>query len=163
MHVCFVCTGNICRSPMAAMVFREFLRKEGLEGRVKVTSAGTGGWHIGDGADYRAAAVLRENGYPYTHSAAQVNTDHLRADLLVALDAGHERALQKLVARSGGDPARIRMLRSFDPRATGDLDVPDPYYGRDAGFTQVLRMIEASMPGLVEYVADSLNGEEGVG
>jgi protein-tyrosine phosphatase len=163
MHVCFVCTGNICRSPMAEMVFREFLRKEGLEDRIKVTSAGTGGWHIGDGADYRAAAVLREHGYPYTHAAAQVNTDHLRADLLVALDGGHERALQKLVARSGGDPARIRMLRSFDPKATGDLDVPDPYYGGNNGFTQVLRMIEASMPGLVDFVKKNLGEKEGPG
>lgn len=146
---------------MAEMVFREFLRKEGLEGQIQVTSAGTGGWHIGDGADYRAAAVLRENGYPYRHAAAQVNTDHLRADLLVALDSGHERSLQKLVARSGGDPSRIRMLRSFEPHTKGDLDVPDPYYGGDSGFTQVLRIIEACMPGLVDFVKMNLDGKEG--
>ncbi|MEX0790413.1 MAG: low molecular weight protein-tyrosine-phosphatase [Actinomycetota bacterium] len=158
MHVCFVCTGNICRSPMAEMVFREFLRKEGLEEQVQVTSAGTGSWHVGDTADYRARKVLGENGYAYKHSAAQVNTDHLRADLLVALDAGHHRALNKLVARSGGDPSRILMLRSFDPQAGGDLDVPDPYYGGDSGFTRVLRMIEASMPGLIDRVKDLLDG-----
>jgi protein-tyrosine phosphatase len=156
MHICFVCSGNICRSPMAEIVFREHLRWEGLEGRVKVTSAGTGGWHIGQGADYRAAAVLAEHGYPYRHSAAQVNTDHLKADLLVALDGGHERALQRLVARAGGDPSRIRMLRSFDPKASGDLDVPDPYYGGDGGFTRVLRMIEDGMPGLVAWVKENL-------
>lgn len=158
LHVCFVCTGNICRSPMAEMVFREFLRKEGLEERVQVSSAGTGSWHVGDGADHRASAVLAANGYPCLHSAAQVNADHLRADLLVALDAGHHRALHKLVARSGGDPSRIRMLRSFDPQAEGDLDVPDPYYGSGGGFTRVLRMIEASMPGLVEWVKHHPDG-----
>jgi len=160
MHICFVCTGNICRSPMAEMVFREFLRREDLEQEVKVTSAGTGSWHVGDGADYRAAAVLAEHGYPYKHTAAQVNTDHLKADLLVALDTGHERALQKLVGRTGGDPSRIKMLRSFDPEATGKLDVPDPYYGGDSGFADVLRMIESSMPGLVDWVKENLNGKE---
>jgi protein-tyrosine phosphatase len=141
---------------MAEMVFREHLRREGLEGRVKVTSAGTGGWHIGQGADYRAAAVLAEHGYLYRHAAAQVNTDHLKADLLVALDGGHERALQRLVARAGGDPSRIRMLRSFDPKASGDLDVPDPYYGGNSGFTRVLRMIEDGMPGLIDWVKENL-------
>jgi protein-tyrosine phosphatase len=142
---------------MAEMVFREHLRREGLEDRVRVTSAGTGGWHVGDGADYRAAAVLAEHGYPYKHSAAQVNTDHLKADLLVALDGGHERALQRLVAGTGGDPVRIRMLRSFDPKARGDLDVPDPYYGGNSGFTRVLRMIEDGMPGLIAWVRQNLN------
>lgn len=163
LHVCFVCSGNICRSPMAEMVFREHLRREGLDGRVKVTSAGTGGWHVGEGADYRATAVLAEYGYSYKHTAAQVNTDHLKADLLVALDAGHLRALQRLVERVGGDPCRIVLLRSFDPRASGDLDVPDPYYGGNSGFTRVLRMIEAAMPGLLEWVRDRLDEQAPAG
>lgn len=157
MHICFVCTGNICRSPMAEMVLREHLRREGLQERVKVTSSGTGGWHVGDGADYRAAAVLAEHGYPNRHTAAQVGTAHLGADLLIALDGGHQRALHKLVKRTGGDPERIRMLRSFDPAASGDLDVPDPYYGGDGGFTRVLRMIEAAMPGLLDWIRDNLD------
>jgi len=144
---------------MAEMVFREHLRQAGLADRVKVTSAGTGSWHVGDCADHRAAAVLAEHGYPYRHTAAQVNTDHMKADLLVALDAGHHRALHKLVTRAGGDPDRIRMLRSFDPAASGDLDVPDPYYGGNSGFTRVLRMIEASMPGLVERVKADLDNQ----
>ncbi|CAN5850196.1 low molecular weight protein-tyrosine-phosphatase [soil metagenome] len=160
VHVCFVCTGNICRSPMAEMVFREFLRREGLEGRVQVTSAGTGSWHAGDAADYRASTVLANHGYPCKHTAAQVNADHLRADLLIALDAGHHRELHRLVRRSGGDPSRIRMLRSFDPDSKADLDVADPYYGDDSGFTRVLGVIEASMPGLVEWVRNHLDGQE---
>ena len=167
LHVCFVCSGNICRSPMAEMVLRDHLRRQGLEGKVRVTSAGTGGWHVGDCADDRAAAVLAAHGYPHEHTAAQVNTDHLKADLLVALDSGHQRALQRLVARAGGDPSRIRMLRSFDPSASGDLDVPDPYYGGSGGFTRVLRMIEAAMPGLVDWVKANLDdpraAEETVG
>jgi len=157
MHVCFVCSGNICRSPMAGLVFREHLRREGLDGRVRVTSAGTGGWHVGEAADYRAARALAEKGYPNRHTAAMLGRDHLDADLLVALDGGHERALKRLVAQTGGDPSRIVLLRSFDPAAKGRLDVPDPYYGANGGFTEVLRMIEASMPGLLDWVRDNLN------
>ncbi len=158
MHVCFVCLGNICRSPMAAAVFRDRLEKAGLDGRVRVTSAGTGEWHIGQPADPRAARILEEHGYCCDHVAAQVNEDHLNADLLVALDGSHERALRRLVHRAGGDPGRIRMLRSFDPAAaeSNDLDVPDPYY-YEAGFPEVLSMVEATMPGLLEWVRERLD------
>lgn len=157
MHVCFVCSGNICRSPMAALVFEEFLRRERLTGVVRVTSAGTGGWHVGSGADHRAAQTLAENGYPNNHVAAILGKDHLNADLLLALDSGHYRALQKHLVFSGDDLGRIRMLRSFDPAASGDLDVPDPYYGGNGGFTNVLGMIEASMPGLMVWVRENLD------
>lgn len=157
MHVSFICTGNICRSPMAEVVFREHLKREGLAGRIKVTSAGTGPWHVGEGADHRAAATLAARGYPTRHIAAQVGPDHLAADLLVALDKGHRRALEQLVGQTGGDPSRIRMLRSFDPQATGNLDVPDPYYGGGNGFARVLTMIEQSMPGLVGWVRSELD------
>ena len=142
---------------MAGLVFREHLRREGLDDRVRVTSAGTGGWHVGESADYRAARALAENGYDYRHTAAILSRDHLDADLLVALDGGHERALKRLLAQTGGDPSRIRLLRSFDPRAKGSLDVPDPYYGGNGGFTEVLKMIEASMPGLLDWVRENLN------
>src|SRR5688572_27941764 len=143
------------------MVFREHLWREGVEVRLKATGAGTGGWHIGDGAVYRCAALLAENGYLVTHAAAHANPDELKDILLIALDAVHERSLQKLVARSGGDPSRLRILRSFDPNTSVDLDVPDPYYGRHSGFTRVLRKIEASMPGLVDYVRRTLESREG--
>lgn len=159
MHVCFVCTGNICRSPMAEIVFTEHLRRLGFEGAVKTSSCGTGAWHVGEGADHRAASTLAAAGYPTRHTASQVDARHLEADLLVALDRGHERALRRLVARTGGDPSRIRLLRSFDPSATGKLDVPDPYYGGNGGFARVLQMVEDSMPGLIEWVTAELDAE----
>ncbi|GAA4291771.1 low molecular weight protein-tyrosine-phosphatase [Actinokineospora soli] len=145
MHVCFVCTGNICRSPMAALVFGEHLRRAGLD-HVRVTSAGTGGWHVGDAADPRTQKVLARHGYPTAHTAAQLDDDHLDADLLVALDQGHARALRKLVG-----PDRVRLLREFDP-AADDLDVPDPYYGGAEGFDEVMAMVEAACPGLLDWV-----------
>lgn len=151
MHVTFVCTGNICRSPVAAVVFREHLRRAGLDDVVEVSSAGTGGWHVGDAADPRAAKSLADNGYPTEHVAAQVDRTHLDADLLVALDSGHARALRRMVQ----DPDRIRLLRSFDPDAD-DVDVPDPYYGGPEGFAEVLKMTEAAMPGLLAWVREEL-------
>ncbi|MFI6101382.1 low molecular weight protein-tyrosine-phosphatase [Lentzea sp. NPDC051213] len=150
VHVTFVCTGNICRSPMAALVFREQLLRAGLSSQVEVSSAGTGGWHVGDPADRRALKTLAGNGYPTDHVAAQVGDLHLDADLLVALDSGHARALRRMV-----DPDRVRLLRSFDPDADG-ADVPDPYYGDDSGFDEVLVMIEAAMPGLIAWVREQL-------
>jgi protein-tyrosine phosphatase len=149
VHVCFVCSGNICRSPIAAVVLSAWLEREGLADRVRVTSAGIGAWHVGEPADSRARQVLSAHGYPTSHVAAQVDVDHLSADLVVAMDTGHETALRRLLRRDGVE--RLRMLRSFDPGAD-DLDVPDPYYGDMAGFVEVLEIVEAAMPELVAWV-----------
>lgn len=153
MHLSFVCTGNICRSPSAALVVAEHVRREGLDERVRITSAGTGPWHVGEPIDRRAGDTLVRRGYPVEHVAAQVGPDDLAADLILAMDGGHEKALRKLV----DDPSRVRLLRSFDPDATGDLDVPDPYYGGADGFEDVLDMIEAATPGLLAWVREHLD------
>lgn len=153
MHICFVCSGNICRSPSAALVFTEHLRRAGLADAVKVTSAGIGPWHVGEPIDEQAGAALTRRGYPVAHVAAQVDDEHLGADLLLAMDREHERALRRLVP----DPDRVRLLRSFDPDADGDLEVPDPYYGGPEGFEQVLTMIEAATPGLLAWVRERLD------
>lgn len=151
MHICFVCSGNICRSPSAALVLAEHLRREGLDGAVRVTSAGIGPWHVGDPIDERAGELLARHGYPVEHVAAQVGAEHLDADLLLAMDRGHEQALLRLVDA----PSRVRMLRSFDEHASGDLDVPDPYYGGPEGFDDVLAMIEATVPGLLAWAREN--------
>ena len=149
MHVVFVCSGNICRSPIAEKVFAAELERAGLAEGVLVTSAGTGGWHVGDPADERAAAVLRAAGYPSDHRARQVDADTLGADLIVALDDTHRRAL----SRAGA--GRVRLLRSFDPTAPEWAEVPDPYYGGDAGFDEVLAMIRAAVPGMLDWVREN--------
>ena len=149
MHICFVCSGNICRSPSAALVLRARLEEAGLADSVRVTSAGIGGWHAGEPIDARAAAALRARGYPTAHRAAQVGPEHLDADLLIAMDSTHAEDLEALT----GDPERIRLLRSYDPASPlGDLDVPDPYYGGPEGFEEMLDLIEAAMPGLLAAV-----------
>lgn len=182
-RVCFVCTGNICRSPMAEAVFRAHVEEAGLGGLVEVDSAGTGGWHEGDAADPRTVSVLRAHGYESGHAARQFRADWFaRLDLVIALDAGHERAL-RLLAPSPGAAAKVRLLRGYDPGAVGrdvpavpdravpdldvpgrgipdldvpDLDVPDPYYGGMDGFEACLDMIEAASPGLLDTVRAAL-------
>ncbi|EGD55771.1 low molecular weight protein-tyrosine-phosphatase [Gordonia neofelifaecis] len=150
LHVCFVCSGNICRSPMAESIFTAAVEEEGLTDRVRVSSAGTGGWHIGEPADNRARTELLAHGYSDHHVAAQLTPDHLSADLLVAADSGHVAELER---KRLGD--RVRLLRSFDPHADGP-DVPDPFYGSPADFTLVREQIEAAVPGLLAWVHATL-------
>jgi protein-tyrosine phosphatase len=153
LHITFICSGNICRSPMAEKMFAHQIKERGLADAVRVSSAGTGGWHAGDPADQRASHVLREHGYPTGHCAAQIDDEHLAADLVVALGRNHVRMLREL----GVPPTKIRMLRSFDPRsAPHALDVEDPYYGTQDDFEDVFGVIEASLPGLHDWVDEQL-------
>ncbi|WP_405907694.1 MULTISPECIES: low molecular weight protein-tyrosine-phosphatase [unclassified Streptomyces] len=157
-RVCFVCTGNICRSPMAESVFRARITEAGLDGLVEVDSAGTGGWHEGDGADPRTVAVLEANGYEGDHTARQFQASWFaRLDLVIALDSGHLKALRQL-APTPQDAEKVRLLRSYDPAASSDLDVPDPYYGRMDGFEECLEMVEAASLGLLATVQDRVEG-----
>ncbi|MFI6563976.1 low molecular weight protein-tyrosine-phosphatase [Streptomyces sp. NPDC050534] len=157
-RVCFVCTGNICRSPMAESVFRARVAEAGLDGRVEVDSAGTGGWHEGDGADPRTVSVLEESGYETGHRARRFEPSWFaRLDLVVALDSGHLKALRRL-APTQEDAAKVRLLRSYDPAAGDDLDVPDPYYGGLDGFEECLEMVEAASEGLLAAVREHVEG-----
>lgn len=140
---------------MAEKVFAAHLAEEGLADRVRVTSAGTGPWHAGDPADGRAVEVLRRHGYPTAHVARQVNSDHLGADLLLAASEEHVSALTRVLGTADAQ-RQVRLLRSFDPEAPEGAEVPDPYYGGDRGFDDVLAMIEATMPALLTWTRDQL-------
>ncbi|MFC9154348.1 low molecular weight protein-tyrosine-phosphatase [Streptomyces bauhiniae] len=155
-RVCFVCTGNICRSPIAESVFRARVTEAGLDGLIEADSAGTGGWHEGDAADPRTVSVLDEHGYGTEHTARQFQPSWFgRLDLVIALDTGHLKALRRL-APTEEDVRKVRLLRSYDPSAGADLDVPDPYYrGRD-GFEECLEMVEAASAGLLDSVREHL-------
>ncbi|MEW2357505.1 low molecular weight protein-tyrosine-phosphatase [Spirillospora sp. NPDC029432] len=163
-RVTFVCTGNICRSPMAEWVLRHHVEEEGLD--VEVDSSGTGNWHVGDDADARTVQALLRAGYRSAHIARQFDADWFdRYDLIIALDKGHARALRAMAPAPGPDGAgggtaareKIRLLREFDPAADrGDLDVPDPYYGGEADFDLVLEQVEAAMPGLLDEIRAAL-------
>ena len=157
-RVCFVCTGNICRSPTAEVVFRHLLREAQLDDAVEVDSAGTGSWHTGDDADPRAIATMKAADYDVPrHRARQFRpTDFTERDLIIALDAGHEWTLRRW-ARTEEEADKVRLLRSFDPAsvADGDLDIPDPYSGASS-FDHVLGLVETACQGLLTEVRASL-------
>jgi protein-tyrosine phosphatase len=147
MRVLFVCLGNICRSPTAEGVLRHKLREAGLEGCVEVDSAGTGDWHVGKAADIRTRQAAQQRGYDLSAlRARQVKVDDFRAfDLVLAMDNSNLHDLQQL--RPGNASAELDL---FLRRYQSALDeVPDPYYGGEAGFAQVLDLIEQACDALV--------------
>ena len=155
-RVVFVCTGNICRSPMAQVVFREFADAAGLGPRVVSTSSGTGDWHVGEPADQRTIEALERRGYDGTkHRARQfTHEDFTHSDLVVALDRSHERILRGW-ARSQSDADKIALLMSFDPTAQ-TMDVPDPYYAGPGMFDEVLGMIEVASRSLFRQLEPAI-------
>jgi protein-tyrosine phosphatase len=159
LSVVFVCTGNICRSPMAEVVLREVARRAGHADSLEVSSSGTGDWHVGEGADPRTVEALEARGYDGSrHRAAQFSTaDFARHDLVVALDRGHERVLRSW-AENESDRSKVQLLMSFDPQgaAQGSADVPDPYYSDPAMFDTVLAMVERACTALFRQIEPAL-------
>ena len=157
MRVLFVCLGNICRSPTAEGVFRRLVREAGLEDRIEIDSAGTGGWHVGAAPDARSAAAALRRGIKLEGAARKVApADFDDFDLLLVADRENH---AELLRRAPDDEARakVRYLREFDPEsaARGDLEVPDPYYGGERGFEDVLDLVEAACRGLLAHVTSA--------
>jgi protein-tyrosine phosphatase len=146
-RIAVVCLGNICRSPMAAVVLTEKLRAAGLGDRVEVTSAGTGDWHVGEPMDDRAAATLAAAGYdPSAHRARQFGTDWFDRDLVLVMDGRNLADVGAL----GGRPGQVRRFRELDPLGGPEADVPDPWHGGQEGFDEVLATVERTADALVE-------------
>lgn len=135
---------------MAEKVLRAALADAGLTDRAEVSSVGVGPWHVGEPMDPRAADTVAARGLDTEHVARQIDPDALDADLLLAATADHVRDLR----RAGVPAERIRLLRAFDPAAPDGAEIPDPYYGGPDGFDEVLAMIEAAAPGVVDWVRE---------
>ncbi|HRJ50251.1 MAG: low molecular weight phosphotyrosine protein phosphatase [Phycisphaeraceae bacterium] len=157
--VLFVCTGNICRSPLAEAIFRHLADRRGVAELFEIESCGTGGWHAGQGADPRTVAVARRYGIPMNHVARTFDArrDPARFEWILAMDRSHQREVSHVVR-----PAeRVRLIREFDatlashpnPDPNHDLDVPDPYYGAEDGFDEMYHMLDRACRGLLEHLA----------
>lgn len=152
--VLFVCLGNICRSPVAEGVFRDLIEREGVADRFEVDSAGTSSYHTGDAPDERTQEVARRRGITLDHAARQVLAeDFERFDYVLAMDLSNLGKLERAAQQVRG-AAELHLLRSFDPEAGDDLEVPDPYFGGDRGFEDVHDMVERACGGLLRHIRE---------
>jgi protein-tyrosine phosphatase len=155
IKLCFVCLGNICRSPTAEGVMQFLITEAGLQRRIKVDSAGTGAYHVGERADPRSRAEALRHGVELTSRARQfVVEDFETFDYVLAMDRSNHRDLEEL-AIGPGHLAKLHLLRSFDPASGRELDVPDPYYGGDGGFARVYDICHAGCTGLLAHIKDT--------
>ena len=133
---------------------RALVREAGLDDRIELDSAGTGSWHVGSAPDERATAAAAARGIALEGAARQVSaSDFDNFNLMIAMDSANLSDLRDL-ASDDRQREKVRLLREFDPASagTGDLDVPDPYYGPGDGFERVLDMVEASCRGLLARI-----------
>ncbi|MBM2765191.1 low molecular weight protein-tyrosine-phosphatase [Burkholderia anthina] len=147
--ICFVCLGNICRSPTAEGVMRHQVDAAGLTARIAIDSAGTGDWHVGEPPDTRAQAAAHTRGYDLSAlRARQVSAaDFERFDLLLAMDEANLAELHRRCPPQHRD--KVRLLMEFAPGAA-ETEVADPYFGGAQGFEQVLDQVERACAGLLD-------------
>ncbi len=149
--VCFVCLGNICRSPTAEGVMRHLVVRASLADSFLIDSAGTGAYHVGERADARSRAEASRRGVELSSRARQFKAeDYGRFDYVVAMDSSNHRHLERL-AGGRAELARLFMLRTFEKNPR-DLDVPDPYYGGERGFAKVYDIVERGCSGLLAHI-----------
>ncbi|MDR2195034.1 MAG: low molecular weight phosphotyrosine protein phosphatase [Gallionellaceae bacterium] len=147
--ILFVCMGNICRSPTAEAVFRHYVEKAGLSQSIEIDSAGTHDYHIGKAPDARAQRAAARRGYDMSPlRARQVEAaDFKRFDYVLAMDDDNLAILQRLRPRDA--TAHLGLFLDFAKRHE-EREVPDPYYGGEAGFERVLDLIEDASEGVLE-------------
>ncbi|WP_175953524.1 low molecular weight protein-tyrosine-phosphatase [Burkholderia sp. BCC0405] len=149
VSICFVCLGNICRSPTTEGVMRHQVDAAALADRIAIDSAGTGDWHVGESPDTRAQAAARGRGYDLSAlRARQVSAaDFERFDLLLAMDEANLAELRRRCPPQYRD--KVRLLMEFAPDST-ETEVADPYFGGAQGFERVLDQVERACAGLLE-------------
>lgn len=147
-----ICTGNICRSPLAEGLLRQRLQQSGLQQRVEVDSAGVIDYHSGEPPDRRAQAAARRRGFSIDDLRARqvMRADLAKFDYLLAMDRGHVDYLQSL-SRTPAQLAKIRLMLSFAPQLPSS-EVPDPYYGGSRNFELVLTLLEAATEGFLGHL-----------
>lgn len=152
--VLFVCLGNICRSPLARVIFEDMTSKRGVRDRFEIDSCGTGSWHAGSGADPRSIQIAGRYGLQLTHVARQLDpdSDFDRFRFLIGMDQSN---CATMIER-GAPRERVSLMRSFDPTLMHEpphrIDVPDPYYGGDNGFDDVYHMLVRACDGLLDRI-----------
>ncbi|MGB2956716.1 MAG: low molecular weight protein-tyrosine-phosphatase [Anaerolineales bacterium] len=150
MRICFVCQGNIIRSPLAEHIFLQLADEKGVVDKYFVDSAGTIAYHAGERPDRRMRQVAAERGLVYSGRAKQFKRDDFaRFDLIIAMDKANRQSLQSWTVTTEQDN-KIHLMREFDSQGEPNLDVPDPYYGGPDGFISTFKIVKRSCEGLLE-------------
>lgn len=156
-RIMFVCSGNICRSPLAHRLFEAQAEAAGSKGEFQVESSGIGSWHLGEDVDPRMRMTAREHALPLRHIARQISRKDLEEyDLILVMELSLKRQLERMV-RDPEIMEKVRLFREWDPQGGPAEEVPDPYYGGPDGFETVYRMVERTSAALLE---DLLREEE---
>lgn len=150
ISVIFVCMGNICRSPTAEAVFRQYVENAGMSKHIMIDSAGTHDYHIGDPPDARTQRTAQQRGYDMSAlRGRQIGAEDLeRFDYVLAMDRANLAILQRLAQQGGSQP---HLFLGY-ARHHSEREVPDPYYGGTEGFERVLDMVEDASEGLLQHI-----------
>jgi len=142
--------GNICRSPTAEGVFRDFVEQAGLSDRLHIDSAGTHAYHVGEPPDRRAQEAARSRGFDLSGLRARrvVEADFESFHFIIAMDEDNMINLRE----HAGDRVASELRLFLDFSAAAERDVPDPYYGGSAGFERVLDLVEDASRGLLDHI-----------
>lgn len=153
VRVCFVCLGNICRSPTAEAVFTKLVHDEGIAHRFEIDSAGTGDWHVGEPAHARTRATARGKGIEITHRAQRFTKDDFaRFDWVIAMDRANVQTLRDM-APDDASRGKIHLFRAWEPDAPHQPEVPDPYYSGE--FDLVFEICERASAALLAHLRET--------
>jgi len=151
--VLFVCLGNICRSPAAEAIFQNLIEDKGIGNQFIVDSAGTGSWHVGKKADSRMRFAAKQRNINITSNARQIREDDFRTfNYILVMDNSNFKNVINLKNRiKGSEVAKILKMQDFSSNFN-EKEVPDPYFGGDAGFDYVLDILEDSVSCFLENI-----------
>lgn len=154
-RICFVCLGNICRSPTAEGIFQHLVKERGLKSYFFIDSAGTSAFHLGERANSRSRQVAKENGMELNSRARRFESGDLEEfDLILAMDSENYRNIQQLISQNKHSE-KVMMMRNFDLES-GPGDVPDPYYGGVDGFQNVFDVVYRSCEALLDQLEERI-------
>jgi len=152
IRICFVCLGNICRSPTAEGIMRSLVEESGLEETIEIDSAGTSAEHLGEEPDPRTHEAAEEFGISLAGTARQFELEDFgEFEYVVAMDGENRDELSSLAPDEEAEE-KIFLIRDFEPRARRDQEVPDPYYGGADGFGEVFEILNQACRGLLDHL-----------